>query len=170
MNNEQPIDPDEPLAKLAANGSFAPRFGFESDRMNAADRSYKRAFLDRNIRPGDRVTVAEFGSGTLRRIGGNYAEIAFDADNPEARRRASSRARASELSCSRTSSQRGPAASSPRARPSRSISARAVSQLTSAKVRLDLVATPSAWNEQPRKSMRTGPPVAASPSTSSLRP
>jgi protein involved in polysaccharide export with SLBB domain len=51
--------------------------------MSAADRAYKRAFLDRGIRPGDRVTVAAFGLGTLRRIAGNYAEIAFDADKSE---------------------------------------------------------------------------------------
>jgi hypothetical protein len=29
------------------------------------------------------VTVAAFGLGTLRRIAGNYAEIAFDADKSE---------------------------------------------------------------------------------------
>lgn len=48
--------------------------------MNAADRKYKSDFLARDIGTGDRVFHKTYGVGTMHGVGGNYAEIEFDAD------------------------------------------------------------------------------------------
>lgn len=49
--------------------------------MSVADVKARSAFLSR-FKPHQRVTVAEYGQGTIRGIAGNFAYIACDQDGP----------------------------------------------------------------------------------------